>query len=127
MFSTSNFNSSLLTSVISFMNENNVERFDLEFLALGNHGFPETSAIAKRFIEVGHWEYFFVKDNNLFVHFNYNGKYGLGEYNKRVVGMPLSISEDPNNETTSFATLDMVNLVRVAYDTIGNINFKRAA
>lgn len=127
MFSTSSFNASLINSIINFMKENNVSRFDIGFLASGKHGFPSSSEVAKKFIDEAHWEYFFIKNDKLCLHKNYHGDLGLTEYDYEITSGVVTYDSKSevfgNSRIMTIHTADLVKLVQIAYDTIGNINF----
>lgn len=128
MYSTSNFCAGLLASVIGYMTENKVAKFPVTWLAY-EHYVKGTSEIAKDFVEKGHWEYFFIKNGKLCLHKNYHGDLGLSEYDYEITNDIVcydTVSEVfGNRNIMTIHTTDWVNLIRVCYDTIGNIHFPK--
>ena len=126
MYSTSSFASSLIASIIGYMTENRCNKFPMSFLAV-EHEMPGTSEIARQFVKNGHWDYFFIKNGKLCLHMKYNGYLGLSdcdyEITDGIVTFDTKSEVFGNRHIMNIMTSDLVNLVRVAYDTIGNIHF----
>lgn len=125
MYTTSAFDASLVNAIIGHMTANNVKVLPMSFLAF-EQNVGEVSKVAETFYNKGHWEYFFVKDGKLCCHVNYRGEYGLGEYDYEVCADHQPMYDEKG---TAFDRLfhilaaDLVQLVRVCYETIGNVHF----
>ena len=124
MYSTSSFSSSLIASIIGYMTENRCDKFPMSFLA-NEHYVSGTSEIARQFIKNGHWDYFFIKNGKLCLHLKYNGWFGLPDCDYEITDNRYATKSEVfgNDRIMDILTTDLVNLVRVAYDTIGNIHF----
>ena len=124
MYSTSSFSSSLIASIIGYMTENRCNKFPMSFLA-NEHYVSGTSEIARQFIKNGHWDYFFIKNGKLCLHLKYNGWFGLPDCDYEITDNRFATKSEVfgNYRIMEILTADLVNLVRVAYDTIGNIHF----
>lgn len=126
MYSTSSFSSSLIASIIGYMTENRCDKFPMSFLA-NEHYVSGTSEIARQFIKNGNWDYFFIKNGKLCLHIKYNGYLGLADHDCEITDGIVTFNTKSevfgNRHIMNIMTSDLVNLVRVAYDTIGNIHF----
>lgn len=126
MYSTSSFSSSLIASIIGYMTENRCDKLPMSFLA-NEYEMSGTSDIARQFVKNGHWDYFFIKDGKLCLHKKYNGYLGLSDIDYEITAGIVcfdTMSEVfGNRNIMNIHSSDLVNLVRVAYDTIGNIHF----
>jgi hypothetical protein len=116
MYDTTNFGKSLIQSVINFMTENRVDIFPMDFLA-DRDDYPSCKA-AKDFYNKGRWQYFKVIDGELHI---FVKSLFSGEINEYVVDCTADAHTKDDHYFVHIA--DLVNLVAVAYDTIGSIHF----
>lgn len=129
MYTTSNFSACLIQSIITFISENKVDTVPLSFLASNKYGFPETAKLAQLYIEKGHWDYFYVKNGKLCLHKKYNGYMGFDdcdyEISDKTVCFDTMSEVFGNRHIMNIMTADLVNLVHIVYDTIGNVHFTK--
>ena len=117
-YSTETFNKSLIEAITNFMVANKVEKLPFDF-AMNNN--TSSSEIARKFYEAG-YRYFTVNENNeLVLHgvLDDLGKDFVGKTFEWII-VPTPIYDHPTLSFHSPSTIDMVNMVRIAYDTIVN-------
>ena len=115
-YTTENFSKGMIQAIIGYMTENRVDVFPLDFLA--NRNDYRSCEAARRFYNHG-VRYFTIVNGELHVHLHYDS---TGNDYDNIV------SEKhwpwPDNEHYCFHTADLVNLIQIAYDTIGSTHFK---
>lgn len=115
-YTTTEFCRGMISAIIGYMTENEVEVFPMDFLAKrDNYG---TCEAARTFYKHG-WRYFKVIDGKLHLYVKYEWRDDLVDYIVDCVHHPY-----PDNKHYCILTEDLIMLVRIAYDTIGSIYFK---
>ena len=115
-YTTENFSKGMIQAIIGYMTENRVEKFPLDFLVNRN---DYRSCEAARTMYNAGIRYFTVVDGELHVHIHYDSTGNDYEYVVSEKHWPW-----PDTIHYSFHTSDLVNLIQIAYDTIGSIHFK---
>ena len=115
-YTTENFSKGMIQAIIGYMTENMVEVFPLDFLA--NRNDYRSCETARAMYNAG-IRYFTVVDGELHVHIHYDSTGNDHEYIVSEKRWPW-----PDTIHYSFHTTDLVNLIQIAYDTIGSTHFK---
>lgn len=118
MYTTANFCKGLIEAVKAYMVENGTKYLPLEFLA-SRSDYGSCDA-AKAFYEHG-FRFFFVKDDNLWLHVHYTNQ-GLDSHVEYIVDSERH--PYPDHIHYCMLTADLIALVQIAYDTLGNRDFK---
>ena len=122
MYTTQNFCTGLIQSVINYMVENKVDVFPLDFLA--NRNDYSSCENARRFYAHG-YRYFTVENGELILHgvWDYLGCTHKGDTFKWIITEKY-YGYEPVTIHHSMMTEDLIALVQIAYDTIGSTHFK---